>query len=57
MNNQQPNTQTSTPDKNAKTVKNVPTGAADGFTSRADLDGKNDSGPDPEIHDKKLPPQ
>ena len=24
---------------------------------KPDLDGKNDSGPDPEVHDRELPPQ
>jgi hypothetical protein len=29
----------------------------DDFRTKPDLDGKNDSGPDPEVHDKDLPPQ
>ena len=29
----------------------------DDFRTRPDLDGKNDSGPDPEIHGRELPPQ
>jgi hypothetical protein len=29
----------------------------DDFQSKSDLDGKNDSGPDPEIHGREIPPQ
>ena len=29
----------------------------DDFRAKPDLDGKNDSGPDPEVHGKELPPQ
>jgi len=31
--------------------------ADDEFQSPTTLDGKNDSGPDPEVHDRELPPQ
>ena len=31
--------------------------ADDEFQPRTPLDGKNDSGPDPEVHDRELPPQ
>ena len=29
----------------------------DDFAPKPDLDGKNDSGPDPEVHGRELPPQ
>ena len=40
-------------DKTAKDGK----GCADEFQPRTPLDGKNDSGPDPEVHGRDLPPQ
>jgi hypothetical protein len=30
---------------------------ADDFKPKPELDGKNDSGPDPEIHGREIPPQ
>ena len=32
-------------------------GCEDEFGTKPELDGKNDSGPDPEVHGKELPPQ
>lgn len=39
---------------------NVPPGkkrAPSEFDTRPDLDGKTDSGPEPEVHGRELPPQ
>jgi hypothetical protein len=32
-------------------------GAAKEFNTRPDLDGKTDSGPEPDVHGRELPPQ
>jgi hypothetical protein len=31
--------------------------SGDGQPPKAEIDGKNDSGPEPEIHDREIPPQ
>ena len=41
-------------DKNAKPSKQ---GGANDFQAKPDLNGKNDSGPDPEVHGREIPPQ
>jgi len=30
---------------------------ADDFQKKTELDGKNDSGPEPEVHGREIPPQ
>jgi hypothetical protein len=44
-------------DTTAKTDPAKKQNCPDDFKTRPDLDGKNDSGPDPEVHGKELPPQ
>jgi hypothetical protein len=53
MDKPQPQTSASPDKKAASTKQNCP----DDFQPKSDLDGKNDSGPDPEVHDRELPPQ
>ena len=61
MSNQLPNTQTSSANKTTKNVKSVAVKPAShhvvDFDTRKDLNGKNDSGPDPEIAGREIPPQ
>ena len=42
--------------KDSEKPSNKP-GCADEFSTKPGVDGKNDSGPDPEVHGKELPPQ
>jgi hypothetical protein len=37
--------------------KTQPAKPQDEFQPRPNLDGKNDSGPDPEVHGRDIPPQ
>jgi hypothetical protein len=41
----------------AKKVAQSSKPCTDDFTPRTELDGKNDSGPEPEIHGREIPPQ
>ncbi len=41
----------------AGTKKQAPKECVDSFRPKTELDGKNDSGPDPEIHGRDIPPQ
>ena len=34
-----------------------PTGKKSGAESQGEVDGKNDSGPEPDVHGKEIPPQ
>jgi len=49
----QPPKSASKDQKTASTKQACP----DDFKPTPELDGKNDSGPDPEVHDRELPPQ
>jgi hypothetical protein len=40
-----------------KTARAKTQDCPDDFKAKPDLNGKNDSGPDPEIHAEKLPPE
>jgi hypothetical protein len=50
--NKQPMPQDS--DKKSRPSKET---CPDDFKTKPDLNGKNDSGPDPEVHGKEIPPQ
>jgi hypothetical protein len=46
------------PAKNtSKKPDEAPKPCPDDFEPKTEVDGKNDSGPDPEIHGREIPPQ